>query len=324
MTESIVVRPATSREIKIISPWLLEERAKHHRFRKISTTGLRGYLYRRWVLPRYLSRSVNTWVIQQDDELAGYAVVEQQGIVVFVGDLQVRDHSDRPAAIQTVLESAEELARSGEYQFVQVAPFDTSEVGLRPYRSAGYELLDYYLWAYSGALAGSEPPEDVKLTVLPMNKALDRRLHYLKAELDATEPAGRSLIDGFLLPKRVPTRRTFEIMFQGEGVGYLDPRPDERHDGILSLVLSLLPQYWGSELEAQVVSGFVGAMPGKGPSPGAPSQVIVGSPGTPVRVLLSTSPHCQRADAVFDNFGLKRELDDRPILFKPLSPESAA
>ncbi|MCB0229514.1 MAG: hypothetical protein KDH90_10360, partial [Anaerolineae bacterium] len=89
-------------------------------------------------------------------------------------------------------------------------------------------------------------------------------------------------------------------------IGYLSPRPNERDDGVLSLVISLDPAYWGSELETQTMGGFL-------------SEVGQGNP-QPARILVSTNAHADRIEEAMAGYDLVREMDMRPVLYKILAP----
>lgn len=220
-----------------------------------------------------------------------------------VAEISVDTGYDQAGLVAAVLARAEALAREADYRFLRAAPADKSDQGLAPYRAAGLELLDYYLWAYRGTVDGVPLPEQIKLRPLMSASALERRLHYLRLELAASNVAGRELIEAALLPRR-PPRQAFEIVSEGRPVGFLAPRPNERGDGVLTLVLSLLPELWGTKLEQEIVAGYAGLV-----SRGEPQ---------PLRVLLSTTSHCEAADHLLARLGLERQLDDRPVLYKPL------
>ena len=70
-------------------------------------------------------------------------------------------------------------------------------------------------------------------------------------------------------------------------------------------MLSTLPAFWGTELEAQIVAGFATAAPPDGPKA--------------MRLLLSTTAHCLEAEEMLGSIGLERSLDQRPVLFKELA-----
>jgi hypothetical protein len=306
------VRVAEKEDIREVADWLIQDRSVDPRFARLTRAGLRGWLYRRFFVPRYLRDRANTWCLEQDGQMAGYAIVEQSGHTVRIADLGVQPGYDRAGLTQAALTRAEKLAREGEYRFVYAAPWKTDPDNLQPYREFGYELLDFYLWAFEGQVRDVKAPQGVALSPLTGNQALETRLAYLGQELDASRVKGRDLIDADFLPKRPPRQRSFEIRLrspqaeeESQPIGYLSPRPDERHDGVLTLAVSLVPEQWGSELEAQIVGGFVSAASEEGE--------------VSVRVIVSTTAHADKVEPSFGSLGLKREMDWRPVLFKDLA-----
>lgn len=313
MTEH-TVRPALSYEIRGISDWFLEERSKYPGMSRLVGRGLRGWMVRNVATPRYLRRSTNTFVLEQDGQMAGFAVVEQAGQAIHLADFAIRDGFDRAGLVAELLSTVEGLARDRDYEFVRATPWDSSDTALDSFFRAGFELLDYYLWVFTGAPAPLEAPEDISFAELPAGKALERRLHYLRQELDAAQVAGRDLIEGTFFPRRPPTQRAYRVdLAAAQGgepreIGYLSPRPDERGDGVVTLVVSLDPAYWGTEIESRIVSGFV-----------AKSY-----PGQPVRLLIGTSLHADRAEEGYRAIGLGRVMDLRPVLYKRVGGEPVA
>jgi len=265
-------------------------------------SGLRRRLYERVVIPRYLRNKAHAWIMETAGRRVGYAVVEQGGDAIHMADIVLEDEMDRPAVLAATLARAEQQARAGEYHYVYVAPVDSSEATLKLYRDLGLAFLDYYLWVFQGQVRDVSAPEAVSLVALGYKDALAKRLQYLKLELDASQAAGRPLIDSTFLPTRPPRHRSFEIVREQAAIGYLSPRPDERQDGILTLALSLEPEYWGTQLEADIAGGFASAT----------SQ----GDSVPVRVMVSTAQHADRAEESFARLGLERMLDRRPVLFR--------
>lgn len=307
----LAIRDASKDEIKQIAQWLLEDRTAHPMFAGFANRGWRRFLYEKLVTPRYL-RASHTWALEQDGKLAGYAVVQPTGGSVYVADLAVHPGYDRLGLAALVLAEADSIARRGDYRFVRASPWDVSEEGLAPYLAAGYRQLDYYLSVFTGQVGDVEAPAGVTLFELRGRQALAQRLHYLRLELDETPIAGRELIDAAYLPTQPPSHQAFEIkLAAGDGdaaaepIGYLAPRPNERGDGVMTLVVSLIPRYWGSQLEASIVGAFASEA-GRDEPP-------------PVRVLISTTAHADCAEPALAAVGLQRELDVRPILFKELA-----
>jgi ribosomal protein S18 acetylase RimI-like enzyme len=305
----MVMRPATRQELKQVANWLLEGRGQDEQIRKVAGSGLRRALFKQVLIPRYLRQATTTWMLEQDGALAGYAVVEQRGVAVHLADLAVFQGFDRAAWVPEVLRHAEEFALERDYRFVRTSLVEADDAASAPYLRAGYQFLDYYLWAYDGRVLVSQPPGDVTLREIPPQQALDRRLHYLRQELDASEVSGRQLIDSSYLPSRPPRQRAFEIVLAAsEGdkaerpIGYLLGRPNARGDGVLTMVLSMDPAFWGSDVEARIVA----------------SVASEAQANNAFRLLLSTTRHCEQADDVLASIGLHRQLDRYPVLFKAL------
>lgn len=308
---AVGVRPASKREIKEITAWFVQERNKDSRFANLARTPWQRLIFGRWVLPRYLQSQANTFILEQEGRTAGFAVIEQAGEAVTLTDFEVQAGYDVDSLLLALTRTTEELARDREYRYARVAPLDTSEPQLALFRSAGYQLVDYYLWCFEGELAGGQLSEQVVLRALNPKDGLDRRLHFLRQELDASQVAGRAVIEESLLPKRPSAFPSFGVELAGaEGsvesqqIGYLSWRPDERRDGVNSIAVSLDPACWGTPLEVQAVAGAV--------------QKHGNGRPAPVRVMISTTAHADTAAAGFAAVGLTRRLDARPILYKDL------
>ena len=313
---SFGVRPASKPEIKEITAWFIQERSKDARFVHLSRNAWQRFLMRTWVLPRYLRSQAHTFVLEQDARRAGFAVVEQMGDFVTLTEFSVEDGFDEAGLLLALTRTAEEMAKDREYRYARIAPLDSSEPRLALFRSAGYELVDYYLWSFTGELAGSELAGQATLQALNPKEGLERRVEFLRQELDASEAATRAMIESSLFPRRPSTFPSYSIELAGDGadasqtVGYVSSRPNERQDGVLSVAISLQPAYWGAPLEAQVIAGAA-FLHGDGQP-------------TPLRVMISTTAHADRSEASFASLGLTRAMDERPILYKDLQSEQTA
>lgn len=306
------VRLASKGEIRGISDWFLEERSKYPGMSQLVGRGVRGWMVRNVVTPRYLRKAAYTYVLEQDGKTGGFAVVEQGGLAVNLADFAIREGFDRASLVSAMLAQMEQLAHEREYHYLRATPWDSSETALAPFYQAGFHLLDYYLWVFTGQVSGIETPKDVTLVELAAKTALERRLHFLRKELDASQVAGRDLIEAVFFPRKPSTYRAYRVetvdALGGEPteIGYLSPRPNERSDGVLTLSVSLEPEAWGTDLEMQAVGGFA--------SEAGPDQ--------PVRVLVCTSLHADRAEEGYRKLGLKRELDLRPVLYKDVRSDT--
>jgi hypothetical protein len=301
----LTVRDPTKAERKVIADWLIEDIASDPFFRKAMASPWRRWLYRTVFMPRYLGSGSHPWALEQDGDLAGYAIVIPRGLSVHISDLVVRPGYDQPNLVSLALQRAENLARELEYPYLRIAPLATSDAELAPYRAAGLDFLDYYLYAYTGTVAAAELPSGLGLAAIPAPKALGLRLRYLEQELEAAAVPAQDLIEDALLPSRPPQYPSFAITREDEEIGYLGARPDERGDGVLTLVLSAGPETWGTDLEPGVITGYL-------------SRQATGQPAV-IRVLLCTTAHCQQSDPALAAIGLQRGLDARPVLYKKLA-----
>ncbi len=309
------VRPANKGEVKEIAAYFLQEGNKGSRFANLGRNAWQRFVYGQWVLPRYLRSQANTFILEQDGRSAGFGVVEQAGEAVTLSEFTVKDGFDADGLLRALARTTEELARDREYRYARLAPLDNDEALLTLFRSVGYELVDYYLWSFTGELAGSELAGDATLELINAKEGVELRTALLRQELDASQVSLRAMIEGTLFPRKPSPFPSWSVLKrdaagEAQTVGYLSLRPDERNDGVLSIALSLQPDQWGTPLEAQVVAGAA-FLHGKGEP-------------IPVRVMISTSVHADRAAAGFSSLGLQRVIDDRPILCKDLQPEPAA
>lgn len=301
------VRIARKDEIKAVMALLVQERSRFPAFARLMRNPWKRALYLRWVTPRYLRSSANTFVLLQDGRLAGYAVAEQSGAAVHLADFVVTDDFDRRPLLAILFQKVEQLAIDRGYHFLRSSPWEADDETMAIFAEAGFHLLDYYLWAFSGAVQGVEAPPNVILRALDSREHAEIRQRYLAIELDASENPGRAMIDAVFMKRRLPPYKASAIELaepagQAARIGYLSPRPNERDDGVLTLMVSLEPVYWGSELETQIIGGFLSAA-GK-------------SEPQPARVVVSTTAHADRIEAAMAGLGLARELDLRPVMYK--------
>lgn len=309
------VRIARKDEIKSVMKLLVQERSRFPSFARLMNSPWRRVLYQKWVTPRYLRTSANTFVLLQDGKLAGYAVAEQSGEAVHLADFVVTDGYDRRPLLAILFRQVEQLAIDRHYRFLRASPWEADDETMAAFDDGGFHLLDYYLWAFSGVMVGVEPPANIHLRSLANKEHGELRTRFLEKELDASENPGREVIEAIFLRRRLPPFKAFAIELAGpEGdpvdIGYLSPRPNERDDGVLSLVISLDPAYWGTEIEMQTLGGFL-------------SEVGKGEP-QPARVLVSTNAHADLIETTMAGFGLAREMDLRPVLYKILASDSTS
>ena len=105
------VRLASKGEIRGISDWFLEERSKYPGMAQLVGGGVRGWMVRSVVTPRYLRKAAYTYVLEQDGKTGGFAVVEQGGLAVNLSDFAIREGFDRAGLVKAMLAQVEQLAR---------------------------------------------------------------------------------------------------------------------------------------------------------------------------------------------------------------------
>lgn len=304
------VRIAQKNEIKPVMALLVQERSRFPAFARLMRNPWKRALYLRWVMPRYLRSSANTFALLQDGQLAGYAVAEQSGAAVHLADFVVTDDFDRRPLLAILFQKVEQIAIDRGYHFLRSSPWEADDETMAIFEEAGYHLLDYYLWAFSGVVQGIAAPENINLRSLGNQEHAKIRQRYLAMELDVSENPGRAMIDAVFMKRRLPPYKAFAIELaepagDGANIGYLSPRPNERDDGVLTLMVSLEPAHWGTELETQIVGGFL-------------SEVGRGEP-QPARVVVSTTAHADRIEAAMAGLGLARAMDLRPVMYKELA-----
>ena len=247
--------------------------------------------------------------------LALKAVIEQMRESFTLSEFSIEPGFDEPGILQALTRSMEEMAREREYRYARAAPLDNSEPKLAMFRSLGYQAVDYYLWAFTGELTGGALAGEVALRPLNPKDGLEQRIAILREELAASQVTTQDMIEASLFPQRPSTFPSYSVDLtvadgegggEGQSIGYLSLRPNERQDGVLSIAISLQPAYWGAPPEAQAVLGAVYEHAGDQPAP--------------VRVMISTTAHADRSEALFSGLGLTRGVDDRPILYKDLQP----
>lgn len=306
---SITVRDAEKSELKAIAGQLLELRRRLPGFAAQLNSPVRRFLLANFAAPRYLRSGAYALVLEQDARPVGFGVVEQAGNALYLADYHTASGSDRRALLVALAERVERMAREREYPFARISVWEPDEEAVAAFQQAGYQWLDFYLWSYAGQVQGGRAVDELSFRELTGKEAAATRVQFVQAELDDSQVGGRQLIDEVFLTRH-PPHPALAIAYQPGGqpeprtIGYLSPRPNERGDGVLSLVLALEPQQWGSDLEIDAIRGYLEQM-GEGSD-------------QPVRVLVSTTAHAQRSEPAFTALGLRRELDTGPIMYKDL------
>ena len=161
--------------------------------------------------------------------------------------------------------------------------------------------LDYRRWEFEGEVQASTAPEDVTMRPVVGQAALDHRKRFLAAELDQAEPEGRDLIEATFVPKRPSMAQSFVVSMESDPIGYLSVKKDAK---TYSMGLSLLPEHWGTELEAKLVAAL-------------PTLAARASRAT-VRLRVDTTAHADASAVMYSELGLQRGLVAPDIWFKTL------
>ena len=138
------VRLASKGEIRGISDWFLEERSKYPGMAQLVGRGVRGWMVRSVVTPRYLRKVAYTYVLEQDGQTGGFAVVEQGGLAVNLSDFAIREGFDRAGLVRAMLAQVEQLALEREYHLCarNALGFERNRIGaFLPGRLSAARLL---------------------------------------------------------------------------------------------------------------------------------------------------------------------------------------
>jgi GNAT superfamily N-acetyltransferase len=233
--------------------------------------------------------------------MVAYLILLYDHPSIVILDMTALEGFKKQGIEETLLARAEDVAREREYPYLRagLAPDDTFVTGL--FSQAGYRPLEFRRWEFVGTVSGRETPEGMTMRPVMGRTALQRQAHYLRAELDSAAPDGRELIEAHYMPKRPSAAQVFELLRDGEPVGLMAVK---REHGTYLLNLSLLPEWWGHELETALVSAF----------PAAAARATEAQ----IRVRLDSTPHATAATEPLAALGLERRLVDPDIWFKPL------
>lgn len=297
----LLISPATQSDCRVIARLMLAHRAEEPRFRKLARSPIRRAIYERWVAPRFLFRRADTFRADLDDELAGYLILLYDHPSVVVLDLTALERFKGQTIEAHLLAHAEEIARRREYPYLRAALSPGDAYIIECFKGADFQPLEFRRWEFTGIVTTREAPKGIRMLPLVGRTAMERRIHYLRAELDEAQPAGRELIEAHYLPRRPPLGQSFELLHEGEPLGYLSARREQK-----TYVLSLctLPEWWGSELEVDLVAAF--------PTTAAQAKEA------PLRLRLITTPHAEAMTEPLLELGLERTLADPDIWFKAL------
>ena len=303
----LVISAATPADCRLIARLMLKRRAEEPRFQKVARSAVQRTLYERWVAPRFLSTTADTYRADLGEEMAGYLVLLFDHPSVVILDIVALEGFKKQGIEEQLLAHADGVARRREYTYLRagLAPDDSYIAGL--FAEQGFQPLEFRRWEFSGTVNVRETGEGLSMRPLIGQAAMERQTYYLQAEMDAARPAGRELIEAHYLPRRPSARQAFELMHEGNPFGYLSAK---REGMTYAMNLATLSEWWGQEPETAMVVAFLSGKSRTG-------QVEV-------RVRLDSTDHADAATESFTALGLERTLVDPDIWFRALDVEEGA
>ena len=303
----LVISSATPADCRPIARLMLKRRAEEPRFQKVAPSAIQRTLYERWVAPRFLSTTADTYRADLGEEMAGYLVLLFDHPSVVILDIVALEGLKKQGIEEQLLAHADGVARRREYTYLRagLAPDDSYIAGL--FAEQGFQPLEFRRWEFSGTVNVRETGEGLSMRPLIGQAAMERQTYYLQAEMDAARPAGRELIEAHYLPRRPSARQAFELMHEGNPFGYLSAK---REGMTYAMNLATLSEWWGQEPETAMVVAFLSGKSRTG-------QVEV-------RVRLDSTDHADAATESFTALGLERTLVDPDIWFRALDVEEGA
>lgn len=296
---TITIAPATAKDCRTIARLMLERRAGDPKLGNVARRPLQRLLYERWVAPRFLGRTADTFRADMHDQMAGYLVLLYEHPSVAILDVVALDGYKEHGVEHELIAHAEKLAGERQYPYVRagLTPDDARITAI--FDASGFQPLQFRRWQFSGTVAARPAPQGITMRPLVGRAAIERRAHYLQAELDAARPLARDLIEAHYSPKRPSAAQAFELIHEGEPFGYLSVR---RQHGCYVLGLSTLPEGWGQETEIATIAAF-------------PTSAA-GASQADVRLRLDSTPHAEAAAEALAGLGLRRALIEPDIWFK--------
>ena len=298
----LVISAATPADCRIIARLMLKRRAEEPRFQKVARSVIQRTLYKRWVAPRFLATTADTYRADLGKKMAGYLVLLFDHPSVVILDIVTLEGFKKQGIEEQLMAHADGVTRRREYTYLRagLSPDDSYIAGL--FAEQGYQPLQFRRWEFAGSVKIHEPHETIEgLSMRPLigQPAMERQTHYLQAEMDAAQPAGRELIEAHYLPKRPSARQAFELMYEESPFGYLSAK---KEGGTHALSLATLPEWWGQEPETAAVVAFLSGKTRTGQAE--------------VSVRLESTAHADAATESFTALGLERTLVDPDIWFR--------
>jgi hypothetical protein len=278
---------------------MLERRADDTGFRIAARGPLQRLLYERWVAPRFLSRTADTFRADIAGGMAGYLVLLYDHPSVALVDVIALDGFKEVGVEQQLIAHAEKTARQRQYPYLRAGLMPNDQRITAIFAGCGFQPLQFRRWEFSGTLAARPAPEGITMRPLVGRVAAERRAYYLQAELDAAQPAARDLIEAHYSPTRRTLAQAFELVHEDDPFGYLSAR---REQGAYVLGLSTLPEWWGHETEIAIIAAF----------PASAARTAQAE----VRLRLDSTPHADADAGALAALGLQRALANPDMWFK--------
>jgi len=300
----LVISAATPADCRLIARLMLKRRAEEPRFRKVARSAIQRTLYERWVAPRFLSTTADTYRADLGEEMVGYLVLLFDHPSVVILDIVALEGFKRQGIEEQLLAHADGVARRREYTYLRAGLAPDDSYIARLFAEQGFQPLEFRRWEFTGTVKVQEIREGLSMRTIIGQAAMERQTYYLQAEMDAAQPQGRELIEAHYLPRRPSARQAFELLDGENAFGYLSAKKEGK---IYALSLATLPEWWGKESETAMVVAFLS---GKART----SQVEV-------RVRLDSTDHADAATESFTALGLERNLVDPDIWFRAVDVE---
>jgi hypothetical protein len=233
--------------------------------------------------------------------MVGYSILLYDHPSVVLLDVLALEGYKRRGVEQQFIAHAEARAGDREYPYLRagLAPEDPYITPV--FAGAGFHPLQYRRWEFVGEMRGRDTPEGLTIHPVIGQASLDHRKRFLEAELAAADPAGRDLILDTFVPKRPSMGKSFVASLEGAAIAYVSvKREDQTH----TLSLSLMPEYWGEDLEGSLLAAMVSTVARTGQAK--------------VRVRVDSTPHAEAVSTQLAEMGLERQLVDPDIWFKEL------
>jgi ribosomal protein S18 acetylase RimI-like enzyme len=232
------------------------------------------FLVHSLLAPLYFA-SEQGWAIRSEQgEMAAIMYLRRgasQGIrVLHIDELNVNVGFRGFGLAQRLLAFAEELARAEQRPFLKLAVTVANAPAVTLYRRFGYREQHHRFFTFVPSFAAlhASKPADILLRLLPRGQAANVFKQFYQQEVTASTPKMAGLLLAYY-PRGVnmigiPIRRTraYVIELKSKPIGY---GAITQRRGQWTLRLSLLPKWWGTACEREVLyllTSAIGHQPG--------------------------------------------------------------